>query len=309
MTSPVGFTLVQLRYFLVAAERGSMTAASAELNIAQSAVSTAIHNLEHDLRVQLFIRRRGRGLILTPAGERLQHQARELLARAREVEGEARGSGEILSGPVTVGCFVTLAPFYLPALFSESTSRYPAIEIDVVEAEAEQLLQALHAGRIDFALTYDLGLSADPGMHGETIARFPAYAIVHAGHPLAGRGTVELAELTAEPLVLLDLPYTRDYFRALVADSGTAPDVRYRTQSYETVRSMVANGLGYSVLNQRPATGQTYGGGEVVELELSDGRTPLELNLATLQGVTQTPRARAVMELLREIATSRSATT
>lgn len=68
MTSPVGFTLVQLRYFLVAAEHGSMTAASAELNIAQSAVSTAIHNLEHDLRVQLFIRRRGRGLILTPAG-------------------------------------------------------------------------------------------------------------------------------------------------------------------------------------------------------------------------------------------------
>ncbi|WP_406136868.1 LysR family transcriptional regulator [Streptomyces sp. NBC_01089] len=306
MTSPVGFTLVQLRYFLVAAERGSMTAASAELNIAQSAVSTAIHNLEHDLRVQLFIRRRGRGLVLTPAGERLQHQARELLARAREVEGEARGSGETLSGPVTVGCFVTLAPFYLPALFSACTRRYPAIEMDVAEAEAEQLLQALHAGRIDFALTYDLGLSADPGLRGETIARFPAYAIVHAGHPLAGRGTVKLAELTAEPLVLLDLPYTRDYFRALVADSGTAPDVRYRTQSYETVRSMVAEGLGYSVLNQRPATGQTYGG-EVVELELSDRRPPLELKLATVQGVTQTPRARAVMELLRGIATRRGA--
>ncbi|MGW5733227.1 MULTISPECIES: LysR substrate-binding domain-containing protein [Streptomyces] len=306
MTSPVGFTLAQLRYFLVAAERGSMTVASAELNIAQSAVSTAIHNLEHELRVQLFIRRRGRGLILTPAGERLKRQARELLTRAREVEGEARGSGDMLSGPVTVGCFVTLAPFYLPDLFSECTGRYPGIEIDVVEAEAEQLLQALHAGRIDFALTYDLGLSADLATHGETIARFPAYAIVSADHPLAGRGTVDLAELTAEPLVLLDLPYTRDYFRALVADSGTAPDVRYRTQSYETVRSMVANGLGYSVLNQRPATGQTYGGGQVVELELRDGRTPLELKLATVRGVASTPRARAVMDLLRDIATRRS---
>ncbi len=61
MTSPVGFTLVQLRYFLVAAERGSMTEASLELHIAQSAVSAAIYNLERDLRVQLFIRRRGRG--------------------------------------------------------------------------------------------------------------------------------------------------------------------------------------------------------------------------------------------------------
>lgn len=303
MTSPVNFTLVQLRYFLVAAECGSMTAASAELHIAQSAVSAAVHHLERDLHVQLFIRRRGRGLVLTPAGQRLQLQARELLARAREVEGEARGSGETLSGPVTVGCFITLAPYYLPALFSECTSRYPGIEIDVVEAEAEQLLQALHAGRIDFALTYDLGLSTDLEVRGETIARFPAYAIVAAGHPLAGRGTVELAELAAEPLVLLDLPYTRDYFRALVAGAGTAPDVRYRTQSYEAVRSMVAKGLGYSVLNQRPATRQTYGGGEVVELELGDRCPPMELNLATVQGVTQTARARAVMELLREIAT------
>lgn len=307
MTSPVGFTLVQLRYFLVAAECGSMTAASARLHIAQSAVSSAVHNLERDLRVQLFIRRRGRGLVLTPAGERLQYQARELLARAREVEGEARGSGETLSGPVTVGCFITLAPYYLPALFSECTERYPGIEIDVVEAETEQLLQTLRAGRIDFALTYDFGLDADQELDGETIARFPAYVIVPAGHPLADRDGVELAELAAEPLVLLDLPYSRDYFRALVADTGTAPDVRYRTQSYETVRSMVARGLGYSVLNQRPATSQTYGGGDVVELELRDARPPLELTLATVEGVTQTARARAVMDVLREIAARRGA--
>ncbi|MEU5144644.1 MFS transporter [Streptomyces sp. NPDC021139] len=103
MTSPVGFTLVQLRYFLVAAEHGSMTEASAELHMAQSAVSAAVYNLERDLRVQLFIRRRGRGLTLTPAGERLRQQARELLGRAREVEREARGDGGTISGPVTVG--------------------------------------------------------------------------------------------------------------------------------------------------------------------------------------------------------------
>ncbi|TSB32655.1 LysR family transcriptional regulator [Streptomyces sp. NBC_01525] len=306
MTSPVGFTLVQLRYFLVAAERGSMTEASAELHIAQSAVSTAVHNLERDLRVQLFIRRRGRGLTLTPAGERLRQQARELLGRAREVEREARGGGESLSGPVAVGCFVTLAPYYLPPLFSECTRRHPGIEIDVVEAETDQLVQALAAGRIDFALTYDLGLSAEPDLRGETIARAPAYVIVSADHPLAGQGSVELAELSAEPLVLLDLPHSRDYFRSLVAATGTAPDVRYRTQSYETVRSLVARGLGYSVLNQRPATSQTYGGGEVAELQLRDSGPPLEVKIATVGSVTQTARARAVMDVLREITTRRT---
>ncbi|MDQ8702360.1 LysR family transcriptional regulator [Streptomyces sp. LHD-70] len=302
MTSPLGFTLVQLRYFLVAAERGSVTEASVELHIAQSAVSAAIHNLERDLQVQLFIRRRGRGLTLTPAGERLRQQGRDLLARAREVEREARGDGETVSGPVSVGCFVTLSPYYLPALFSECTRRFPDVEIDVVEAETDQLVHALATGRIDFAVTYDLGLSTEPEVRSETIARAPAYVIVAADHPLAGRDSVELSELSTEPLVLLDLPHSRDYFRSLVAATGTAPDVHYRTQSYETVRSLVARGLGYSVLNQRPATSQTYGGGEVVELELRGAGPALEVRLAVLAGVAQSARARAVMDLLREIA-------
>lgn len=302
MTSPLGFTLVQLRYFLVAAERGSITEASLELHIAQSAVSSAIHSLEQVLQAQLFIRRRGRGLTLTPTGERLQQQARELLARAWEVEREARGDGETISGPVAVGCFVTLAPYYLPPLFSECTRLYPGIEIDVVEAETDQLVHALAAGRIDFALTYDLGLAAEPELRSKTIGHAPAYVIVAAGHPLAGQGSVELTELSTEPLVLLDLPHSRDYFHSLVAATGTAPDVRYRTQSYETVRSLVARGLGYSVLNQRPATSQTYGGGEVAELQLRDAGPPLEVRITSVDGVNQTARARAVMNLLREIA-------
>ncbi|MEU9885201.1 LysR family transcriptional regulator [Sphaerisporangium sp. NPDC051011] len=304
MTPPVGFTLVQLRYFVTAAECGSMTAASEKLCIAQSAVSSAITNLEHELRVQLFIRHRSRGLTLTSAGERLQHQARELLARALDVEAEARGSGGSLAGPVTMGCFVTLAPYYLPALFAACSERHPGIELNVVEAEAEQLIHALQTGKIDFALTYDLGMSANPALHRDIIAQASAYVIVSEAHRLADRKTVELSELAAEPMVLLDLPYSRDYFRALVAATGIAPDIRYRTQSYETVRSLVAQGLGYSVLNQRPATSQTYAGRNVVSLELSDDHPHLDVTIALMGGVRQTMRAQAVVDLLRGIGLS-----
>ncbi|MCX2730697.1 LysR family transcriptional regulator [Saccharopolyspora sp. NFXS83] len=300
MTTP-GFTLVQLRYFIAAAERGSMTAAADELRIAQSAVSSAIANLEHELRLQLFIRHRARGLTLTSAGERLLAQARDLLTRARDVEAEARGSGGTLSGPVTIGCFVTLAPYYLPALFAACDQHHPDVELNVVEAEAEHLHQALRSGGIDFALTYDLSAPTDTDLHRETIALAPAYVIVPAGHRLADRTTVDLAELAPDPMVLLDLPYSRDYFRAVVATSGTAPDVRYRSQSYETVRSLVAQGLGYSLLNQRPRTDQTYGGGEIVALELRGDRPPLEVTITAVNGVRQTARAQAVMDLLRVI--------
>lgn len=295
----VGFTLVQLRYFVIAAECGSMTAAADKLCIAQSAVSSATTNLEHDLRVQLFIRHRARGLTLTSAGERLLHQARDLLARARDVEAEARGSGGSLTGPVTIGCFVTLAPYYLPALFSACNSHYPGLELNVLEAEAEHLHQSLRTGGIDFALTYDLSTPTDTDLHRETIDHAPAHVIVPAGHRLADRTAVDLADLAPDPMVLLDLPYSRDYFRALVAASGAAPDVCYRSQSYETVRSLVAQGLGYSILNQRPRTSQTYGGGEVVALDLHGEHPSLEVTITVVEGVRQTARAQAVMELLR----------
>ncbi|POX47145.1 LysR family transcriptional regulator [Streptomyces sp. Ru71] len=299
MSDAVGFTLVQLRYFSVAAETGSLTAAADRLMIAQSAVSAAVTNLERELGVQLFIRRRAKGLTPTPAGERLLHQARELLAHAREVAEEAKGTGAALTGPVGMGCFVTLAPFHLPSLLAEFAGRYPGVEVGVLEAEATELAQALRGGRIEFALSYDLGFGDD--VVREPLASLPAHAIVAADHRLARRRRVRLAELAEEPLILLDLPHSRDYFRSLVASTGAAPDVRHRAQSYEAVRSMVARGHGFSLLNQRPATRQTYGGGEVVALELADEHPPLSLVLARPSGLRQTARARALMDVVREV--------
>ncbi|WP_455355713.1 LysR family transcriptional regulator [Streptomyces sp. SYSU K217416] len=299
MSAPVGFTLVQLRYFTVAAEAGSMTAAAEQLLIAQSAVSAAVSNLEHELGVQLFIRRRAKGLTLTPAGERLLHQARKLLAHAREVAEEAQGTGDSLTGPVVLGCFITLAPFHLPALLDEFARRHPAVEVGVMEAEAAELAEALRAGRIEFALTYDLGFGDD--VLREPLGSVPAYAIVAPDHPLAGRDAVDLAELAGEPFVLLDLPYSRDYFWSLVKAAGATPHVRHRSQSYEAVRSLVARGHGFSLLNQRPATAQTYGGGEVVALPLTNEHPPLDLVLARLAGVRQTARARALMDVTRRV--------
>ncbi|WP_042370032.1 LysR family transcriptional regulator [Streptacidiphilus neutrinimicus] len=299
MTEAVGFTLAQLRYFVVAAEAGSMTAAAERLLIAQSAVSTAVSNLEHELGVQLFIRRKGKGLVTTPAGDRLLLQARELLTHALDVAAEARGVEGGLSGPVRLGCFVTLAPFVLPGLLVAAADRHPGLRIDVVEGEADELDRALRTGRIDFALTYDLGLG--PGVARDTVASLPVHALVAADHPLAGRGAVDLAELADEPFVLLDLPHSRDYFWSLVTATGITPVVRHRSHNYEAVRSLVALGHGFSVLHQRPATDDTYSGAKVAVLALTNEHPPLDLVLARMDGVRQTGRAAAVAQLAHEL--------
>ena len=299
MQATVGFTLAQLRYFVAAAEAGSMTAAAERLLIAQSAVSTAVSNLEQELSVQLFIRRKGKGLVATPAGERLLLQARELLTHALDVAAEARGVEGGLSGPVRIGCFVTLAPFVVPGLLATTAQRHPRLGVDVLEGEADELDRALRTGRIDFAVTYDLGLG--PGIARETIASLPAHALVAADHPLAGRATIDLAELADEPFVLLDLPHSRDYFWSLVTATGITPEVRHRSHNYEAVRSLVALGHGFSVLHQRPATDHTYSGARVAALALTNEHPPLDLVLARIDGVRQTTRATAVADLAREL--------
>ncbi|MGD0556729.1 MAG: LysR family transcriptional regulator [Streptosporangiaceae bacterium] len=300
MAEEAGFTLVQLRYFVAAAESGSMTAAAERLVIAQSAISAAVSNLEKELRAQLFIRRRARGLTLTPAGERFLQQARDVLNHVNEVAEEARGTGGDLKGPVTFGCFVTLAPLHLPPLLTAFADAHPEVEVGVFEAEADEIAAALRGGRIDFALAYDLGFDTDD-IEREKLASAPAHVIVPVGHRLAGRGAVDLAALDGDPMILLDLPHSRDYFWSVVTAAGLSPVVRYRTRSYETVRSLVAQGHGFSVLNQVPLTGQTYSGGEVAALDIKGSHPPLDVVLVRLAGVRQTARSSALAAIARRV--------
>ena len=112
------FTLVQLRYFAAAADLGSMTAASKVLMVSQSAVSTAVAQLEKELGVQLLIRQHARGLELTPAGRNFRQELRSFLNHSVELADSAARLGNSLIGDLTIGCFSTIAPFGLPTLLA-----------------------------------------------------------------------------------------------------------------------------------------------------------------------------------------------
>lgn len=104
---------------------------------------------------------------------------------------------------------------------------------------------------------------------------------------------MSLSDLASEPMILLDLPRSRDYFRAIYP---TEPRVRFRTSSYETARSLVAGGHGYSILNQRAESDQTYDGGRVACVPISDDVPALDVVLASVRGVRPTARAVAFAE-------------
>lgn len=285
------FTLIQLRYFVSAAELGSMTAAARRLVISQSAISTAVGQLERELGVQLLIRHHAKGLTLTPSGEHFLASARGLLQHAEEVSDGAHGLGRALAGELVVGSFTTLAPFHVPRLLADFSEHHPQVRVAVLEGQTAHLCAALHRGEIELALLYDLDL--DPEIEREPLDLAPAYALVAPGHRLAGRGEIRLAELAEDPMVLLDIPQSTEYFRSLAMSAGFEPRVKHRTGSYEAARSLVAGGHGWSLLNQRPVHDTTYNGGRVVALRLRDGFAPLEIVLANRRGVRPTARALA----------------
>lgn len=294
-----GFTLVQLSYFAAAADLGSMTAASKSLMVSQSAVSSAISQLEKQIGVQLLIRQHARGLVLTPSGRAFRTELRQFLSHAVELNDSAARLGAALIGDLTIGCFSTIAPFGLPTLLTEFEQRFPQVRVNVVEGEHSSLTQLLRDGQCELALMY--GFDRDDDITYQPLQLVKPYVVVSAQHPivLEGRREAALSEFANDPMVLLDLPHSREYFLSLPRRAGFTPRIRFRTAGFETLRSLVAHGHGFSILNQRPAHNLTYDGKEVATIELTDGAPALELVIAQLSGVRLTNRASAFKELCK----------
>lgn len=289
------FTLVQLRYFAAAAEHGSMTAAARELVVSQSAVSTAIAQLEKELGVQLLLRHHARGLALTAAGREFYAELRGFLAHTQELADSATNAGQALMGELIVGCFETLAPFWLPTLVTRYTAEHPAVVVRALEGEHSALKRDLRAGECEVALMYGYDLGDD--LVTTRVGVAPPHVLVAADHRFAGRRAVRLRDLAEEPMVLLDLPHTSAYFRSLFESLGIEPLVRHRTRGFETVRAMVASGHGYAVLNQKPAHDLTYSGGRLVTLPIEEDLPPLDIVVARVRDSRLTRKAEAFVRI------------
>jgi DNA-binding transcriptional LysR family regulator len=304
MSGASSVTTAQLRYFVEAADNLSMTRAAENLVVAQSAVSSAVAQLERSIGVQLFIRKSAKGLILTAAGSRLQHEARAVLTSLETAIESARGQVNEVSGVVTLACFVTLVPFYVPGLLSELSASFPDLRVEVIETDSEGMASALSSGRAQIGLAYPFGLG--PTIRTAAVTTIAPYVLVSENHHLAESKSISLDRLRDEPMILLDLPFSRDYFLDLLRERDIEPVVRYRTGNYETVRSLVAQDQGFSILNQLPVSSVTYSGQSVVPLRIHDDVPGLPVVIASLAGARPTARTRAVSDGIMSVVSARA---
>lgn len=293
------YTLRHLEYFVAVADCGTIRSAAQICHVSQPAVSQGIAELERGLGVQLIIRNRARGIVLTPAGRRLLAPVKALLSEAGELQLLAVSEGGEIAGKISVGCYVGLSPLLTPKLLVGFKKAYPDVDLDFEENPQPELQQSLLSGHLDLALMYDHGIPVE--LEKIMLARQRPHVLLSESHPMAGLDAVSLRDLSTEPMVLLDVSPSRDNWRATVSNLGLDPVVGFRTQNFELTRCLVGQGLGYAVLIQKPVSNITYDGTRVVAKPILEETHPSGIVIAYPRGSKLTPRATAFIEHCRTV--------
>jgi len=271
---PIPISLRQIDYVIATADGGSTAAAARILNVSQPSVSLAIAKVEEHFGRPLFARTAGQGIAPTHYGQQKLGEFRRLRINAQRTLNADMAENAILN----LGVFSTLGPRYAPRLVRGFQDETPIFQVRLHEANLETLSGWLETGRIDVALIYDLGLPST--LEITPLADIRPYGLLPAGHPLAGRKAISMAELLQDPLILMSLPHSRGYFLTLAQMHGISPTIAYETASVEMLRSMVANGLGVGLLATDIPHDTAYDQRPVVRMPLTGNLAPHRIALA-----------------------------
>ncbi|MGW1104646.1 LysR family transcriptional regulator [Streptomyces sp. NPDC002540] len=241
----------RLRVLRAVAEHGSFNQAAAALHLTPSAVSQHVAALERSLGAQV-VARSTRGVTLTQAGQIMVGAAESVAA---ELEHAKQQVDQLSTGRVrlTVATFTSGGRLLLPGALTRLMAAHPRTVLHVREGEPEDTLPLVRQGAIDVALAYhfDGPLPVGPGpsssLEWTPLLEDPLHVVLPERHRLADSDVLDLADLAAEPWVLGCLK-TETYLRRYAERAGFAPEVRGTTTDYFFARSLVAAGMGISLI-------------------------------------------------------------
>lgn len=242
-------TLTELRYIVALAREKHFGRAAEKCFVSQPTLSVAVKKLEEELGVILF--ERGQSEVsVTPAGEPIVLQAERVLSEAARVRELAETAGDPLTGPLRLGAIYTIGPYLLPKLVPLIKTRAPKMPLMIQENFTSKLLDALKSGELDVAV---LALPIqEPGLVAQAVYDEAFRVLVPVGHPWATRATADVDALLGEPLLMLGRGNCfRDQVLDLCTRAGAGGPQVLEGSSLETIRLMVASGVGITVM---PAT-------------------------------------------------------
>jgi LysR family transcriptional activator of glutamate synthase operon len=289
--------LRQLEYFIEVARGEHVTQAAEKLHVAQSAISRQISNLEAELGVQLFVRE-GRNVKLTPIG-RIFLQRVE--AAMLEIDKAIREVSEFLdpeAGEIRIGFPHSLAAYTLPTVVSAFRKEHPNVRFQLRQGILTHLIEDLVKGEIDLALVSPVPLD-HPDVEGHILFTEEMMAILPPNHPLAGNSFISLKQLEQESFVMFRPGYT---LRTIVVEAceraGFKPKIAFEGEETDTIRGLVAAGLGVGLL---PAIALIEKGPvDPVKVRISEPRVTRTVGFVTSRTRKLTPSERVFQHFLWE---------
>ncbi len=284
-----------LEAFVAIAERGSFLRAAAHLNLSQTALSHRMRKLEEDLGVQLFARTT-RQITLTAQGQELLPKARRLLGELEAEVDALRGLAQARQERLAFGCLPTIAAYHLPRALSAFRERHPDMAVKIYDNSATEIAQLVQTGAAEFGIgivsvhTWDLDIAP--------LLKEPFVLLCRDSHPFAGLGSVNWSQLEGIPLIRIS-PQAGN--RALIDDAlGSRRETlnwRYEVQHVQTAASMVAEGIGLTVV-PKLAMG-IDGSPGLVALQLKNPSVTRTLGVITRRGHSLSGPAKLMLKLIR----------
>ncbi|MDR0633452.1 MAG: LysR family transcriptional regulator [Azoarcus sp.] len=241
-------TLTYFRYLVALAHERHFGRAAEKCHVSQPTLSVAIKKVEEELGIQLF--ERGASEVkITETGWRIVAQAEKVLIEASHIEEIAAAGKDPLAGPLRLGVIYTIGPYLLPRLIPRVHQRAPRMPLVIQENYTARLSEALKRGELD-VIVISLPFEA-PGIVTQSLYDEPFRALLPASHPWAGREKIVPAELGEEQILLLG---AGNCFREQVLEvcplcqNAGGLQRTLEGSSLETIRHMVASGLGVTVL-------------------------------------------------------------
>ncbi|MEG2007862.1 MAG: LysR family transcriptional regulator [Oscillospiraceae bacterium] len=254
---------VKLRALLAAADCGSLSGAAERLGYTQSGLTHMMNALENEAGMTLLLRG-NRGVRLSADGERLAPLMRELLTCDERLEEELALTRGLERGRVSIGSYSSMSLHWLPGILEAFQSKYPDIEVEILEGNGTEIEDWLTSGRIDLAFT-----SLQPYFTFETIEVMedPMLAVLPLNHPMAGEKVFPVEKFKGEQLLLYTTPYRLDEDLArTLKQAGLSARAKFTSNFDQTVISMVEHNQGVAImpslilegLNARVATVPLY---------------------------------------------------
>ena len=247
-------TLTELKYVVAVAREKHFGRAAEACFVSQPTLSVAIKKLEEELDVKIF-ERGSSEVSVTPLGEQIVRQAQQVIEQAQAIREIARIGQDPLNGPLRVGVIYTIGPYLLPDLVKQAIAQVPQMPLMLQENFTTRLLDMLRLGELDCAILAepfpDTGLALAP-LYDE-----PFLAAVPASHAFAKRKHITAEELKNETMLLLGTGHCfRDHVLEVCPEyarfASDAEGIRksFEGSSLETIKYMVASGMGVTVVPQ-----------------------------------------------------------